>query len=175
MLILHRTQILPAIASAFAFAALVGCGSSSTSGGTGSSSSSAAVSFATDVMPVLQASCSAGGVTCHGDPSDPTATQPRPYYGPMSGAPSAALSMMVYGTIVNQKSVEDPTMNYVTPNDTAHSYLWQKLYGNLSSLASQCTMPVTASAPCGAAMPIGLPLASDQELFTNWINQGAQP
>ncbi len=160
-----------------------GTGSSSGSGsGSGSSSSSgggstATVSFAKDVVPIFQMSCSVGGATCHGDTSVNMgqAAGNRQYLGPMSGTYAAADITKVLGDILNVKSFADPTMNVVTPGDATKSFLMHKMDGAQMSLAAQCTTG-TPSPPCGTLMPwLGTILPQTQrDTVRSWINQGAK-
>ena len=65
-----------------------------------------------------------------------------------------------YEQTVNRASVENPSLNRVTPNDPASSYLYRK---------------ITGAGITGDRMPQGLPPLSDAQisLVRNWIRRGA--
>jgi hypothetical protein len=159
-------------------------GSSSSGNSSGSSSSgggsNAAVSFAADVAPIFQTNCSAGGTTCHGDPSV-TSNQSlgdRQYLGPVagSGTYTSAVITQVLADIVNVKSFEDLTMNVVTPGDATKSFLMYKMDGTQDMLDAQCTTG-KLTPPCGLLMPWAsttvLP-QTQRDTVRSWINQGAK-
>jgi hypothetical protein len=65
-----------------------------------------------------------------------------------------------YEQTVNRASVENPSLNRVTPNDPASSYLYRK---------------ITGAGITGDRMPQGLPPLTDAQiaLVRNWIRRGA--
>ena len=65
-----------------------------------------------------------------------------------------------YENTVNKASVENPSLNRVTPNDYANSYLYRK---------------ITGAGITGDRMPQGLPALSEAKiaLVRNWIRRGA--
>jgi hypothetical protein len=137
------------------------------------------VSFANDIVPILQANCAAAGSACHGDPSVVTASAggDRDYLGPPTGAYSAAVITQILGAIVGTPSLEDPSMNVVTAGEPTKSFLMYKIDGNstvdpqLSSLT--CTGDL---GNCGTAMPypgIAILPQATRDTIRTWINQGA--
>jgi|SRR5579884_1771346 len=136
---------------------------------------SAPVSFVNDVLPLFNASCAFGG--CHG----PNAGSLE-FLADRTSTP-AAYKDRTYKAIVNQPSLEDPTMVFVKPGDPAHSFLMHKMDDDLCSIQSQC-VPNNALAPqyppgtgpCGGFMPAstGAPLGDDKRtIVRSWIAQGA--
>jgi hypothetical protein len=132
-------------------------------------------------MPVLQQNCTASPV-CHGQMGDGAVE--GLFLGVSSdGAtiePSTA--MMVYAGLVGAKSLEDPSMDLVSPNEPQSSYLVYKLNGNQDTLAADCAKTTlcpsttcTSQTPCGTSMPyLGAPLMpSGLQPITEWIMQGA--
>ncbi|HEY4013444.1 MAG TPA: hypothetical protein VGM06_08905 [Polyangiaceae bacterium] len=128
---------------------------------------STAVSFVSDVAPILQQNCASGGFNCHGT------DQNRPYLGDPDGGidPAATLA-----SIVSVLSPEDPLMVFVAPHDPSNSYLMHKMDGDQCTLAAACAMSRFAFLDnCGNDMPNGgptLPLAT-RDLVRAWIAQGA--
>lgn len=132
------------------------------------------VSFANDVIPVFQANCTMSQVLCHGSTTDPTMSmQPRPFLGAPFGTPDMPTLQAIHDGIVNTKSAEDPTMNYVTPSDTSNSYLFYKISATQGSLMALCS--TVTDPPCGLSMPYTGGSISSQDLATiqGWIEQGA--
>jgi hypothetical protein len=149
-------------------------------GGT-AASDSGAVSFRADVMPIFRLGCTLSSV-CHGQMNN--AGEENLYLGLNSGGDSIDIQA-VYSGLLSVPSKEDPSMNLVTPGDTANSYLWHKLVGDQNSNASVAdgcgeagTMcfDCTTSMPCGTSMPyVGEPVApNDLSTIESWISQGAQ-
>ena len=106
---------------------------------------SAAVSFATDVQPILTAACATIG--CHRAP-----------------APKGTLNLslgMAYGELVNVPSTQCADRSLVAPGDVSGSYLVDKLLG-----VNLCF---------GTAMPKGASSLSDAQiaLISDWICAGA--
>ena len=115
------------------------------------------VQFARDVMPVFKGSC--GFSTCHGVENNP------------NGVYLGTATAKVYGNLVSQKSPENPSMNFVTPADTANSYLMHKMDGSQCKLDAQCK-----DASCQDSMPKNDVLLDPmtRDVVRRWISQGAQ-
>jgi len=131
-------------------------------------------------MPLFQSDCSTvNGGTCHGVPAVTTQLQPRPYLGPYLEELDAGIVDQVYDGLVNVDSNEAHMMPYVTHGNLANSFLWHKVDGDLTSIASDCTNAVSQSAPCGAQMPdqslgdVPLLSAATQNQIASWIDAGA--
>ena len=80
-------------------------------------------SFANDVMPILQQGCTISTV-CHGQMGN--SGEENLYLGKhqtsLDGKPvDPAVAMMVNAGIVSKPSLEDPSMNLITPMDPANS------------------------------------------------------
>ncbi len=137
--------------------------------------SSARVSFQADIVPIFQSSCTLSSV-CHGQMNN--TIEENLYLGENEGATNASA---VYAMLVGVRSMQDPSMNLVTPADLSRSYLWHKVYGDQDTLANQCTQAATmcvdctAATPCGGLMPyLGEPLPfEDLCAIEGWIAQGA--
>jgi hypothetical protein len=151
-------------------------------GGDPASLASPVTQFARDVLPVFRGGCGFSG--CHGD-SRPTAPLVFLYASSTNATPVSAIGPQVYSTIVDKKSLENPSMNYVSPGDPTNSYLMRKLDGALTDIASQCPTGNALYARygssyafangCGSQMPEGLmPLdATSRDTIRRWIAQGA--
>jgi hypothetical protein len=143
------------------------------------SSTTTTLSFATDILPILQDSTQTGPgcanvSICHGTPpvnlykSGGTAT-----LGFM-GAASAVKPMLL------AKSINDPSMARVTPSNVGQSFLAYKISGedalkcsNLSCTAGVTIGTITA---CGDPMPsqsLGMLSAANRTKILDWIAQGA--
>jgi hypothetical protein len=161
------------------------------------------VSFVGDVMPIFVHSCAFSG--CH-------ITPPSADGGPPPGnleflfvqehtTPIAMYSQQVFDGLVNKKTIEDPTMNFVTPGDPANSFLMRKIDVALCDIAAQCdsnnplfkqyngpdkAYPTLTA--CGVGMPpdlydpvtgVMMPLVdmtgmpTQRETVKRWIAQGA--
>ncbi len=186
---MHRSLGVLTALGVIASAAVVACSSSSSGGG--SCAANPNVSFANDIAPkVFQVSCAITS-SCHGTMNETMAE--NFYIGPTGTTfpPAAWTSTEIaqaYGYIVGVPSVENPSMNFITPGNLDDSYLWQKVQPNpnADSTVTQGCLPVatntdtacfgcSASTPCGATMPYNsAPLTSDQMcLLQNWIQNGA--
>ncbi|MBS2015067.1 MAG: hypothetical protein JST00_19405 [Deltaproteobacteria bacterium] len=161
----------------FAIAAmLVACSSESGAGGASASSLSACpeanvvvaetreVSFATDVLPVFEKSCTFGA--CHGTAGG---TNHGVYLGVRGGGGAVAVDA-VHAALVNAKSAVGP-MSLVTPGAPEESWLVRKLEGTTCTLDPSCS-----GGSCGERMPKGgEPLAAPQlAAIKGWIAQGAK-
>jgi hypothetical protein len=123
--------------------------------------------FEGDVLPIFLASC--GFTGCHADPGG----HPRVYLG--SRDDSSAASAVRAG-LVDQNSVELPTMAYVSLGDPSRSYLLHKIDGDQGSLDAQCVPDADLGTThgCGASMPQGQPLldATRRDVVRAWIAGG---
>jgi hypothetical protein len=122
-------------------------------------------SFARNVMPLFDQSCSFS--SCHGSTSD---SKGNLFLGAQNSAGADAKTARM--NIVSVMSQENPTMPYVTPGDPSKSYLMHKMDGDQCLFESSCTKPDG----CQSSMPQGLdPLPVDQrDIVRRWIAQGAQ-
>jgi hypothetical protein len=161
------------------------------------------VSFVNDVMPVFVHSCAFSG--CHIVES----TDGGPPPGNLEflfiqehDASVAMYSQEVYNGLVNKPTIEDPTMNFVTPSDPANSFLMRKMDFALCDLADKCdsnnplfnkynkdqNQAYPAPNGCGVGMPPDLtddagnmvPLVdiagmpTQRDTVRRWIAQGAK-
>jgi hypothetical protein len=103
-----------------------------------------------DVQPLLSASCSG----CHGGSS-------TPQYAGFKNIQDPALG---YANIVNQPSVELPTMDRIEPGNHLQSYLWRKIDGSH-----------LAAGGSGVRMPQFGPYFNQAQLdgVASWIDAGA--
>jgi hypothetical protein len=123
------------------------------------------VSFKNDVLPIAVLSCAFS--SCHGltgggnngiywgsktDPNDPSA---------------------IRAGVVGVKSLEDPSMAFVTPGDPANSYVMHKLDGDNCTLADACKAGNRGD--CGDTMPQQSDLlpVDKRDVIRRWIAQGA--
>jgi hypothetical protein len=137
------------------------------------------VSFAADIMPIFQMSCTLSSV-CHGQVGN--TSEESLYLGPnVGGTPST----QIHDLLVGVPSMEDPSMNLVTAGDPANSYLWVKVSGDPNSnpsVVKGCAMAASACASCTTSQPCGVmqPLAGEMlptdtlGEIRNWIAQGAK-
>jgi hypothetical protein len=115
------------------------------------------VSFATDVMPILEQSC--GFASCHGSPS-----------APQAGMYLGTDGHRTYSNIVGVAAT-NYSMKRVTPSDAQNSYLLHRIDNDA------CTLPGCTSTACAELMPQGNPSTlPDAQLDTirGWIVQGAK-
>jgi hypothetical protein len=167
---LSLVQIAVVAVAAFA----CGCSSTPADGGD-AGGASGPVSFQTQVLPLLERACGVS-TACHGDP-----TSVRVFLGcnPMNSSCTVTSSGPKVLAAVMGKSVEYPSLPFVTPGDPSKSYLWLKIAGAPPSGAN-CVMnnPVAMSmgqTGCGVQMPYLLPplSADDMATINNWITHGA--
>ena len=106
-----------------------------------------AISFADDIQPIFDELC----IGCHVTGG----------FADQSGIALKLVAGQSFNLLVNQKSVQDPSLTLVIPGDSANSLLFQKTSQN---------MP-----PVGSTMPlIGRRLTSTElALVRDWIDQGA--
>jgi hypothetical protein len=185
---MHRTTLIMASLAVVAFGAF-GCSSSTSPSGDGGSGgtcdTSKTVSFKTDVVPIIQGSCSLSTV-CHGTVNNSMAESL--YLGPnLEDAPngfSAAQATASIAAVVGVKAKENPMMNMVTASDLENSFLWHKIVGDMNSdtaVAAGCMTTdescagCSSTEPCGKQMPyLSTVLAADEQCkFKSWIVQGA--
>ena len=124
-----------------------------------SSASAPAVSFASEVLPILVTSCGFGA--CHG-----AVRGTNVFLGTKDGANDAKA---IRALLVDKASKQSASTPYVTPANPARSYLYLKLTGDL------CGLEDCAGGSCGQTMPRGgdkLDAASLDTVRT-WILQGA--
>ena len=134
------------------------------------------LSYATDIHPIMsnttdQVGC-AQATTCHGSPSvflDLAETKTLS----LTEAPAT-----VRTALLQQASLNAPSMKFVVPGNVGASFLAYKLSG-ADGLACVNTMCVSGasigiSKPCGDPMPMGGILsAADRTKIIDWIKQGA--
>jgi hypothetical protein len=126
------------------------------------------VSFATDIVPLFQASCSLSS-SCHqAKVGGPTGL----YLGPAKGQPADLAG--VYAAVVNKPSVELSTMMFVKPGDLANSYLMHKMDGDQCQFATQCGSQLASA--CGVVMPQASCAldGATRDKVRRWIAQGAK-
>jgi hypothetical protein len=162
----------------------IGCSSSTTGAAADAGDGGGPVSFAKDVLPVLQMNCTTGNV-CHG--SVRTVNVENLFLAPTSGPIDAATAKKIYDEMVGVKSLEDPSMDLVTPKDPDRSFLLQKVLWTEGKLASECAKApslcpsptCTTKTPCGADMPylgemLGILDPIGLQNLTDWIAEGAK-
>lgn len=127
--------------------------SSSTGAGESSSSTGAAISFASDIWPIIEANC--GGGNCHHGGNDNDA-------GGLNLEQANA-----YANLVDQPASQPDSMDRVEPMDAANSYFFRKIVGDHEDVPGGD----------GQRMPRGMgaePLAqADIDLVEAWILGGA--
>ncbi len=120
---------------------------------TDTTDSGGALSFETDVYPILMANCS-----CH-----------------VFGAPAQLAlpdATMAFANLVGVPSSTDPGLDRVTPSDPDASFLFQKIAGTHAGIsAANSQMPKSA----GQAMSLNPLSPADQMLISDWITAGAAP
>ncbi len=127
------------------------------------------VSFALDVLPIFEQSCSLSS-SCHGNPASPeTAAGYQPYLGEVNPETTPSDIALILSTIVDQDS-HLATMKIVDPSSPETSFLMHKMDGDLD-----CPLGCPGD-DCADSMPQGvspLPRAT-RDTVRNWIAQGAQ-
>ncbi len=187
---MHRTlAILTSLALVVAAAGSMGCSSTSSptspvQGGDGGDGSTGhtdsdgcdptmAASFKTDVIPVF-ASCTLTS-SCHGQTGNQG--EENLFLGDSTTSSSDVRSL-----IVGVKSIENPSMDFVTGGDLENSFLWHKVKGDMNSdkaVAAGCSMATCSDCmpdtPCGGLMPYLNNQLDTPRLcaIKNWIAQGA--
>ncbi|AGP33466.1 hypothetical protein [Sorangium cellulosum] len=126
------------------------------------------VSFATDVLPVFQRSCSFSS-TCHGAEAGSAGFA---YLGPaVSEQATPAQIDAIVAQNVGVPSRAPSGMPRIAAGDPANSFLMHKLDDTLSCGDLECTPD-----QCGAPMPYTgdtLP-AAERDAVRRWIQQGAK-
>lgn len=115
-----------------------------------------AVSFRSDVMPILQRSCTAS--SCHG--------------GKAGGLTINVNDLAAaHKAMVNVPSGQLASMPLVTPGDPAKSYLLRKLDNDACLMDEQCK-----NGKCGTLMPKNGDVLeiTDRDAVRRWIAQGAK-
>ncbi|XXX77745.1 hypothetical protein WMF30_03085 [Sorangium sp. So ce134] len=127
------------------------------------------VSFATDVLPVFQRSCSFSS-TCHGAEAGSAGFT---YLGPaVSEQATPAQIDAIVAQNVGVASRAPSGMPRIAAGDPANSFLMHKLDDSLSCGDLDCA----ADGACGAPMPYTgdtLP-AAERDAIRRWIQQGAK-
>ncbi len=115
----------------------------------------APVSFANDVLPLLQNSCGLSA-SCHGGTR-------RPILSRGLAADDALANLLAPSRLL-------PSMAYVTPGDLAASFLMLKMDGAQCVQDLECT-----GGSCNGSMPDGADLlpVEQRDLVRRWIAQGA--
>ncbi len=126
-------------------------------------------SFASDVLPIFENSCSLAA-SCHGDPLSPDqAAGYRPYLGEVNPETTPSDVAKILSLIVGQDS-HAASMKIVAAGDPDASFLMHKMDGDL-----ECAK-ITCSGSCGTPMPQSgdvLPRET-RDVVRDWIRQGAQ-
>ena len=134
-----------------------------------------AVSFAADVQPLFNKSCSISTPgTCHALQPAGNATPYLIFLGAPDGGVDAA--EMLSG-IVGKPAAEDPKLDIVAPGDPEHSYLMHKLDYDQCQFATECNAtgdPLFFN--CGVGMPYqsGNADLPTRDAVRRWIAQGAK-
>lgn len=127
------------------------------------------VSLSTDVMPILQNSCTFGA-SCHGAESGSAG---KSYLGPAAGmAPTPEQIQTMITQNVGAESTVDSGMSRITAGDAANSFLMHKVDNTLKCGDLACA----ADGSCGQSMPLGGAsiAAADANKIRSWIQQGAK-
>jgi hypothetical protein len=121
-----------------------------------------AMSFKTDVMPVLEASCASS--SCHGIADGPKGDL---FLGAQLAHGSDADT--VHGSLVGKASSQLPSMQFVAPGDVKTSYVMHKLDNDQCIYNSACV-----GSDCQHSMPFDVMLdVSKRDIIRRWIAQGA--
>ncbi|EYF08084.1 Hypothetical protein CAP_5844 [Chondromyces apiculatus DSM 436] len=130
--------------------------------------SAPAVSLRTDVVPILQGSCTFG-TSCHGVPGAAGSV----YLGPSAATTPTdeQLAAMLADTVGVEPRVE-AGMPRISAGDPSQSFLMHKVDGTLSCGDLACA----ATESCQDAMPLNQePLSAEKrDILRRWIAQGAQ-
>ena len=144
--LMHAPQFVAMTLFCAASATMSGCGSMTDPDGDGNGQP-AQVSFSDDVQPILTTNCAG----CHSA-------------GGMADLSGIALRLTVqeaYDDLVDQLSVQDPSLTLVMPGDVQASLLVDKVSNDAPAV--------------GDKMPLFAPMltADEIELISLWIEQGA--
>jgi hypothetical protein len=186
-----RTQRLQGVVVVLVFLGAVcapfGCSDSGTGGGGGAECAeigadgcfdiecftppSAPISFAADVLPIFEQSCSLSAA-CHGNPTSPNgASGYQPYLGEVNPEMTPSDVELIFSVNVGQDAVGSPNLKIVDPGKPETSYLMKKMDGDLTCGALQCV-----SGDCKDSMPQGsgiLPRET-RDVVRGWILAGAE-
>jgi len=134
---------------------------------------SAALTLASDILPIFARSC-ALSTSCHR-----TGTPYHLSLGPgvVNGEVVATdVVLAEISTALGMPSVEVPTWRRVSPGEPERSYLMRKLEGTQRCGDLACVVVLGSPEPCGGRMPGGdsaLPLEPDElGKIRDWIEQG---
>jgi hypothetical protein len=142
---------------------------------TGSALMSPAVSFAQDVQPLFNKSCSLSTPgTCHALQQSGNTTPYLVFLGSPDGGIDGS---SVLPALVGKPAAENPSMNLITAGDPEHSYLMHKLDYDQCQFATECNStknPIFTG--CGQGMPYlsGIVDNTTRDNIRRWIAQGAQ-
>jgi hypothetical protein len=184
--LLRGTWVVGLVAVCGVFAPL-GCADSGTGGGGGAdcveigadgcfdqacfSEPAEPVSFAADVLPIFEQSCSLSAA-CHGNPTSPNGPSGyQPYLGEVNPEMTPSDVALIFSTNVDQPSVGSPNLKIVDPGKPESSYLMKKMDGDLGCGSLQC-----AGGDCKDVMPQGsgvLPRET-RDVVRGWILAGAE-
>jgi hypothetical protein len=131
--------------------------------------SAPAVSFQSDVLPILRRSCGLSS-SCHGSASNPPGYV---FLGPAPSAPPpSALDLQAMFDSMLAPATEATGMARVKPGAPDQSFLMYKLDGDFSCKGLTCDPHLG----CGTSMPQASSLlsADERDLIRRWIAQGAQ-
>jgi hypothetical protein len=187
-MIARPTRVASALVAFVTACTVFACSSSSrsTSAGPSNACEPAPASFQKDVMPIFAQNCTSTAI-CHGQPGDAQAENLYLGLSTSTGTNGPSDVAAVYTALVGSKSVEDPSMNFVTAGDLEDSFLWHKVTGDENSdpkVESGCLPQASGpnpcedclpAAPCGVQMPLGSILDPSLVcILQNWITEGAQ-
>jgi hypothetical protein len=134
---------------------------------------SPAPSFAADVMPIFQQSCTLSNA-CHSDQTPNPAGDGLSLGPPITMTPDRAAIDAVRATLLDGAAVRSSSP-FVMPGRPGYSWLQQKLeYADFESCSLVQCGP---EPPCGDQQPfLAPPLAkADRDRIAAWIAAGAQP
>ena len=147
------------------------------------------VSLKNDLVPIFNASCGTGTSGCHSREAygaasnmgcrgwltlEDAALGSKYYSGPMNGQNTGCQDRTLHQRLTQLDAwmCSNPNVKYITPNSTANSRLHQIVSGNPTG-NGKCEkspgVPNTAMPPA----PAPALSATDLQLLTDWINQGA--
>jgi hypothetical protein len=146
--------------------------------------STAALSFATDIYPILMdpgqpmaasAGCASAQI-CHGSPPQQLNAHGTPVFQSFLDPPATVLAALM------TNSVNAPSMKRVVPGNVGQSFLAYKISGaaGLACVNSSCSSgaSVGTSHPCGDPMPtaaVGTLSDTQKNMILDWIAGGALP
>jgi len=121
-----------------------------------------AVSFASDVLPVFERTCTFSA--CHGSAQG---SNNGVFLGTRGGGSDTG---KVHAALVGGTSSQLLSMRLVTPGDPDRSFLLRKLDGDTCALDAECV-----GGSCGQRMPRGSDAldGTEREIIRRWIANGA--